>query len=452
MKKSLWLISFSAFLLLATSASAQKLSKKEKKQQVENLSYAYGAMISKGILRMNLAKDEKNPDKFVEGIKKGIEGDSATFAKAQEILQARMQGGVASTTPEEGGEIAYNIGISAIGGLAVEVEIPASDFDFKVFKSTFIAAEAGEPLKYKDPEMDSILKAYFNPLNDKYQKAVESKKMAAAAFAIKAGKDFLEANGKKENIVTLASGLQYEILKEGKGPKPTLTDKVVTHYHGTLTNGDVFDSSVDRGAPATFGVNQVIKGWQEGIPLMSLGAKYKFYIPQDLAYGLQAPSPKIPGGSALIFEVELLEINPGAKETNVAAAGAATNGVAAGVAFLKENATKEGVVTLPSGLQYQVLVQGTGPKPTITDKVKTHYHGTLIDGTIFDSSVDRGTPATFGVNQVIKGWQEGIPLMAEGSKYRLFIPQELAYGMRATGKIPAGSALIFDVELIKVNP
>jgi len=444
MKKSLWLISFSAFLLLATGASAQKLSKKEKKQQVENLSYAYGAMISKGIVRMNLTKDEKNPDKFVEGIKKGIEGDSATFAEAQKSLQARMQGGAASTTPEEGGKIAYNIGISAIGGLAIEVEIPASDFDLNVFKSAFIAAEAGEPLKFKDPEMDSILKAYFNPLNDKYQKALEAKKMAAAAVAIKAGKDFLEANAKKENVVTLASGLQYEIIREGKGAKPTISDKVVTHYHGTLTNGDVFDSSVERGQPATFGVNQVIKGWQEGIPLMSVGAKYKFYIPQELAYGLQSPSPKIPGGSALVFEVELLDINPGAKEQSA--------GVAAGVAFLKENAKKEGVVTLPSGLQYKVLVQGKGPKPTITDKVKTHYHGTLIDGTVFDSSVDRGQPATFGVNQVIKGWQEGIPLMAEGSKYRLFIPQELAYGMRATGKIPAGSALIFDVELIKVNP
>jgi FKBP-type peptidyl-prolyl cis-trans isomerase FklB len=120
--------------------------------------------------------------------------------------------------------------------------------------------------------------------------------------------------------------------------------------------------------------------------------------------------------------------------------------------FLAENAKKPGVVTLPSGLQYLVLVEGSGPKATITDKVKVHYHGTLTNGTVFDSSVERGQPATFGVNQVIKGWQEGIPLMSAGAKYRLFIPQELAYGNRASGKIPAGSALIFDVELFEINP
>ena len=100
----------------------------------------------------------------------------------------------------------------------------------------------------------------------------------------------------------------------------------------------------------------------------------------------------------------------------------------------------------------KVLVQGDGPKPSINDKVKTHYHGTLIDGTVFDSSVDRGQPATFPVNGVIKGWQEAIPLMPLGSKYRLFIPQNLAYGMRAQGKIPAGSTLIFEVELLEINP
>ena len=99
-----------------------------------------------------------------------------------------------------------------------------------------------------------------------------------------------------------------------------------------------------------------------------------------------------------------------------------------------------------------IIKEGTGKTPTVADQVQTHYHGTLIDGTVFDSSVERGEPASFGVGQVIKGWQEGIPLMSEGAKYRLFIPQNLAYGMRATGKIPAGSTLIFDVELIKINP
>jgi len=128
----------------------------------------------------------------------------------------------------------------------------------------------------------------------------------AAAKALTNGQEFLKKNTEKEGIVTTASGLQYEILQEGEGDQPTLASKVTTHYHGTLVDGTVFDSSVERGQPATFGVSQVIKGWQEGIPLMSAGAKYRFYIPQELAYGMRSPSSSIPPGSMLIFEVELL--------------------------------------------------------------------------------------------------------------------------------------------------
>ena len=122
-----------------------------------------------------------------------------------------------------------------------------------------------------------------------------------------------------------------------------------------------------------------------------------------------------------------------------------------GKAFLAENAKKEGIVTLPSGLQYQVLQEGNGKKPSATDRVKCHYEGTLIDGTLFDSSIKRGQPAVFGVNQVIKGWVEALQLMSEGSKWRLFIPSELGYGAQQAGEmIPPHSTLIFDVELIEV--
>ncbi|MBQ8602407.1 MAG: FKBP-type peptidyl-prolyl cis-trans isomerase [Bacteroides sp.] len=122
-----------------------------------------------------------------------------------------------------------------------------------------------------------------------------------------------------------------------------------------------------------------------------------------------------------------------------------------GKAFLAENAKKEGIVTLPSGLQYQVLQEGNGKKPSATDRVKCHYEGTLIDGTLFDSSIKRGQPAVFGVNQVIKGWVEALQLMSEGSKWRLFIPSELGYGAQQAGEmIPPHSTLIFEVELIEV--
>ena len=129
-----------------------------------------------------------------------------------------------------------------------------------------------------------------------------------------------------------------------------------------------------------------------------------------------------------------------------------SNNKAEGEAFLQQNASKAGVTTLPSGLQYEVLTEGTGPKAGPTSSVTTHYHGTLINGTVFDSSYQRGQPATFGVNQVIAGWTEALQLMPEGSKWRLYIPSDLAYGKRGAGRdIGPDTALIFDGELLKVN-
>ena len=123
----------------------------------------------------------------------------------------------------------------------------------------------------------------------------------------------------------------------------------------------------------------------------------------------------------------------------------------AGEKYLAENAKKDGVVTLKSGLQYQVLREGNGRKPTAKDQVRCHYEGFLIDGTVFDSSVQRGEPAVFGLQQVIAGWTEGLQLMQEGAKYRFFIPYKLAYGEGGAGQlIPPYAALIFDVELIEV--
>jgi len=125
--------------------------------------------------------------------------------------------------------------------------------------------------------------------------------------------------------------------------------------------------------------------------------------------------------------------------------------IAAGDAFMAENGAKEGVETLHSGLQYEIIRAGNGPMPTESDRVKVHYHGTLIDGTVFDSSVDRGEPATFGVNQVIKGWTEALKLMPVGSKWRLYIPYDLAYGSADRGTIKPFSNLIFDVELLAIE-
>jgi len=125
---------------------------------------------------------------------------------------------------------------------------------------------------------------------------------------------------------------------------------------------------------------------------------------------------------------------------------------AKGAAFLAENKKKEGVITTPTGLQYKIIKYASEEHPKATDVVKVHYHGTLIDGTVFDSSVERKEPATFPLNRVIPGWTEGVQLMTLGSKYIFYIPSNLAYGDREAGSIPPGSTLIFEVELLEINP
>ena len=238
----------------------------------------------------------------------------------------------------------------------------------------------------------------------------------------------------ENKVHTTESGLKYEILREGTGSSPTADDSVTVNYEGRLMDGTKFDSSYDRGEPITFPLNRVIKGWTEGLQLMKEGAKYKFTIPSKLAYGEQGGGP-IPPNADLIFTVELLKVN-----------------VDEGKAFLEKNRTKPGVKTTASGLQYKVLLEGTGKSPKATDRVTVNYEGTLIDGTKFDSSYDRGEPIDFGLNQVIRGWTEGLQLMKEGAKYKFFIPSDLAYGPQGSpGAIPPNATLIFTVELIRVN-
>ena len=149
----------------------------------------------------------------------------------------------------------------------------------------------------------------------------------------------------------------------------------------------------------------------------------------------------------IVAAIALFLIKKNARKKQLAA-----QNIKAGNTFLTENAKDQEVLTTDSGLQYKVLQQGTGEQyPKATDKVTVHYHGTLIDGRVFDSSVDRGEPITFGLNQVIKGWTEGVQLMVVGDKIRLFIPSELAYGQGSAGIITPGSTLIFDVELLAIN-
>ena len=226
------------------------------------------------------------------------------------------------------------------------------------------------------------------------------------------------------DAIKTASGLAYKVLTKGtETDKPSADSKVSVHYTGWTTDGKMFDSSVMRGRPATFGLNQVIAGWTEGVQLMSIGDKVRFWIPEDLAYQGKAGAP----AGLLVFDVELLEIQkPVEAPANVAAAPADAK-------------------TTESGLAYKVLTKGTGSDhPTETSKVTVHYTGWTTDGKMFDSSVQRGEPATFPLNRVIAGWTEGVQLMVVGEKTRFWIPENLAYKGRPGA--PAG-LLVFDVEL-----
>lgn len=376
--------------------------------------------------------------------------------------------------------------------------------------------------------------------------------LAASIFAI-------GASGASAEEVTTPSGLKYEIItKGGDGPHPKMFDRVKVHYDGTLTDGKKFDSSRDRGQPAEFALGQVIEGWNEGLALMTPGARYKFTIPPELGYGKAGSPPVIPADATLLFDVELIEIThvapplPDFKRVDGAKASKTTSGLEYEVAragsgaltvddvvsfqytmwsiagkplgsslagdkplkqkpaqlrapFLRDAILAAGVngaiylevpgkdvfgarkpptvnegdpvvfyvdilekveVKVPdfawpkdeeltataSGLKYVVVKEGSGNAPNAFSRVEVNYAGWTQDGKSFDSSYGRGETATFGLNEVIKGWTEGVQLMKPGAIYKFVIPAELAYGaLGSPPTIPPNATLLFQVELIAVK-
>ncbi len=233
------------------------------------------------------------------------------------------------------------------------------------------------------------------------------------------------------NAEKTASGLASIVLTPGTGTEhPTDESRVVVHYTGWTKDGKMFDSSVQRGRPETFGVTEVIEGWTEALELMTKGEKRRVWIPADLAYGDAPTHPGAPAGQ-LTFDIELIDIiiPPKAPED---VAGPTS----------KAKYTK-------SGLAYRVLTPGTGKEhPGPTSRVTVHYSGWTTVGKLFDSSIVRGRPATFVLEQVIPGWTEGVQLMVVGEKTRFWIPEKLAYAGRAGA--PAGT-LVFEVELLAIE-
>ena len=229
-----------------------------------------------------------------------------------------------------------------------------------------------------------------------------------------------------KDAMTLPSGLASRVLKPGTGTaKPGATDMVTVHYTGWTTDGKMFDSSVVRNEPNTFPLDRVVKGWGEGVQLMTVGEKRRLWIPEALAYKGQ---PGRPAGM-LVFDIELLEFMPPptVPPPDVAA-------------------VPDDVKRTASGLAYKVIKAGTGTEhPRKSSNVTVHYSGWQTNGKLFDSSVMRGAPASFGLGDVIEGWTEGVQLMVVGEKTRFWIPEKLAY--KGQSGVPSGM-LVFDVELI----
>ena len=191
--------------------------------------------------------------------------------------------------------VSYSLGVNI--GENIKSQFP--DIDLKNFELAIkdVLDDKKEP-KITAANAQKVIQDFFKKQQSKASESI-----------IEEGKKFLEDNKKRNNVITLESGLQYEILKSGEGPKPSLEDQVTTHYHGTLIDGTVFDSSVERGQPATFPVGGVIKGWTEALQLMSVGSKWKLFVPYNLAYGERGAGPQIGPYTTLIFEVELIKIN-----------------------------------------------------------------------------------------------------------------------------------------------
>jgi len=232
------------------------------------------------------------------------------------------------------------------------------------------------------------------------------------------------------DAVKTESGIWTKVLRPGTGTaRPGPTDMVTVLYSGWTTDGKLFDSSALRNnKPSTLSLDRVLPGWREGVQLMVVGEKRRLWVPEELAFKGAEGRPR----GMVVFDIELLDIQP------------SPTAPPPDVARPPQNAKRT-----PSGLAYRVLRPGTGTRrPTERSRVTVHYTGWTTDGKMFDSSIVRGRPATFALDEVIKGWSEGVQLMVEGEKARFWIPQELAYQGRPGA--PRGM-LVFDIELIAIE-
>ena len=273
------------FALAACNGGGTSTKLPQLKTEADSLNYAFG-LANGNDMKMMLAQDSDSVDykvgRFIAGLKEGLAGTPDENPQFAEV----------------GGQVGGWLNQQKTAGLMGDSTLK---INYDMIKQGMINAIKGQKTNMTAEQAQEYVQKVMND-----RQAVRMMEKYGANKA--AGEKFLADNKSKPGIQTTASGLQYEVIKEGTGVKPTASDLVKVHYEGKLTNDTIFDSSIKRGEPTEFYVNQVIKGWTEGLQLMSVGSKYRFFIPQDLAYGANENNPQIPPFSTLVFDVELLEI------------------------------------------------------------------------------------------------------------------------------------------------
>jgi len=365
---------------------------------------------------------------------------------------------------ESGFPISFRPGLFGKGyEEAVGLMKPGAKGKFIIPSALAYSDNSADPIPPNSPVIYDI--EWLTTEQIEQEKAEAKRKLEAAARAKIEKEDanmqaYLKENNLLEKAKKTDSGIYYIMEKEGEGENPTTNETITAHYHGMLLDGTVFDSSVDRGQPFRFQLGRVIKGWQEAMGMMKPGGKGKFVIPSALAYGERGAGKMIPPNTPLVFDIELFSPEEAARleaEAMKKAQAAALEQAKKDDVLIKEHLTKLGISNTAkrtdSGIYYTIEKEGAGVSPTVSNKVKVHYHGYLLDGTVFDSSVERGKPIEFGLGQVVKGWQEAIPLLKPGGSGTFYIPSGLCYGPnpRPGGKIKPNDILIFEVELFEVK-
>jgi len=332
---------------------------------------------------------------------------------------------------------------------------------FIIAADSFFLVTAGA--RYLPDFIDSTGALFFDikmqdvQTREEYQQAEQMKNEQKAREESDKLQSYLQANNLQ--LVPTASGLYYTETAPGNGKKPKEGEWVKINFALSLLDKVPIYSSFE-GEPSSFEFGKIFEnqGVTEALSLMSEGGRASLIVPSGLAFGSAGRGDIIPPFSTLLYDIQILKVQT--KEEHQAEQEKAKQERATkeeknkieSQRFLEQNSKKDGVITLPSGLQYKVITMGTGERPGPDDMVTVHYKGTLINGTVFDSSIDRGQPASFKVNGVIRGWTEALQLMPVGSKWTLYIPSDLAYKNQQRGQhIEPNMALIFDVELLEIT-